>query len=621
MLALGVLLGVTLVGGEPSEAVPTRQRAAQRERARPDAAAIAARRHRALVRLSEQVAGARRLLAVTVVDCGQAPAADAAVTVLGADGVAVALGRTDARGVFATEVPEEGAVTVTAALDDHEGGAPPSSDTEVRLDVCPGASVEGRVVDRRGRPVADATVTLGDGLDVAVTDEAGEFVLTDVDLTGDRVSATAEAASAQLALAPLAPFEVRKVELVLETGRRLLGVVVDPKGDPVPYASLVARDFADSDVARARADRLGRFWLKEVPFTPVPVTADDGQGGVGTLFVDALHGSGSRPEPAAGVLRSPAVTGGQPRRAAGLDRYDDEAASVRDDLVITLQPAGRLTVDYVGSYRGAFQVVVVNVDDGDGGGHQPPTQVATLLGPGDVAVLPAPRKYWVVYGDGADVAYCGEVLLTPGAFATVRCGTARLAHIVGRVVDSVGRALPGVWVAVTAPGVGAERVATDQAGRFSVDVETSRTVSAELVAAVPGAGYLPTRRRNVPLAPGETTDLGDLRLDEAADFPGLASQGPFGGIGAQIETTEDGIKLGRIVKGGPLDAADIEAGEIVVAIGEAASGFLPALDAVRLLRGDPGSKVTLRLRKADGSTREVTVERSVIDVESAGWVN
>ena len=576
VLASAVLLGVALDGSGTSEATPTPTPAVTTKRAKPDADTVAARRRRALARLATHVEGASRALAVTVVDCRGAAAGGAAGTVIGADGAALANGQADASGAFTARVPEADAVSVVASLGPHEGGAAPSRDSAVRVDVCPGASVEGRVVDRRGRPVVDATVTLGDGVDVAVTDEAGEFVLTDVDLTGDRIVATAEAASGELALTRLDPFEVRRVELVLETGRRLLGVVLDPAGEPVPYATLTAKDFADQEVARARSDRLGRFWLKEVPFTPVMIVADDGQGGVGQLYV--------------------------------------EADAVRDDLVVTLQPAGRLMVDYQGPYTDAFDVIALV----DGLGDRP-GKVTMLRGPGDVVVLPAPRKYWVVYGE--DHTPCGEVLLTPGQVATVRCGAPREGRIVGRVVDAGGRPLANVGVWLRAPDGIADVRTTDGGGRFVFALATARTLPADVIVQVRGRDYLPTRRRNVPLAPGETTDLGDLRLDAAEDFPGLRSGDPFGGIGAQIETTEDGIRLGRIVRGGPLDVAGVEAGEVVIAIGEAASGFLPALDAVRLLRGAPGSAITLRLRKADGSTREVNVERSVIDVESAGWVN
>ncbi|TNF30695.1 MAG: PDZ domain-containing protein, partial [Deltaproteobacteria bacterium] len=395
-------------------------------------------------------------------------------------------------------------------------------------------------------------------------------------LAAARVTATAEAAGAERALAPLEPFEVRRVELVLETGRRLVGIVVDPHGEPVPYATLTATDFADTVVARARSDRQGRFWLKEVPFTPVTVVADDGDGGVGSLYV--------------------------------------EASGAHADLVVMLQPAGRVTVDYRGPFVGTFEVYAFAEGDQDR-----PSPVAQLRGNGDVVVLPAPRKYWVVYGE--EQRLCGTVLLTPGEVATVRCGEERPATVVGRLVDADGAPVAGGSVGMRAMDGRVERTTAGPDGRFALSMAVGETLGVELAAYAHAGTYLPTRRRNVPLSPGETTDLGDLRLDRVDDFPDLGSRTPFGGLGAQIQAVEDGIALGRIVKGGPLDVAGVEAGEIIVAIDEAASGFLPALDAVRLLRGAPGSSIRLRLRKADGSTHEVDVERSVIDVESAGWVN
>jgi len=578
LLVGGVLLGVSLEGGEPSEATPPPSTTRETVRERPDAAAIAARRRRALARLSRHIEGERRPLTVSVLDCRGAVARGADVTVLGADGRPLASGIADDAGRFEARVPKDGAVTVVAGVEDHEGGAGPSTDPAMTVGICPGGTVEGRVLDRRGDPVADVTVTLGDGLDVAVTDARGEFVLTDVDLVADYVSATAEASGAERELTPLEPFEVRRVELVLETGRRLVGVVLDPHGEAVPYATLTATDFSDTEVARARSDRHGRFWLKEVPFTPVTVVADDGDGGVGSLYVEASEG--------------------------------------HDDLVVTLQPAGRIAVDYRGPYRGPFDVIALV-----GGSDEAITgRVASLSGYGDVAILPAPRKYWVRYGE--EQTLCGEVLLTPGEVATVKCGEARPASIVGRIIDRDGVPVPGATITVRSADGAVERsAAASWNGEFLLEVAANQTVGVFLEVSTIGDFYLPTRRRNVPLSPGETTDVGDLRVDRVEDFPGLRSRERFGGLGAQIDAVDDGIRIGRVVKGGPLDLAGVEAGEVIIAIDEAASGFLPALDAVRVLRGPPGSAIRLRLRSLGGATREVEVERSVIDVGASGWVN
>ena len=576
-----VALAVAAVGliaasdGPPAASPPETAPLAPRARA-PEAPTLRPRPAEA----ASDSAAAGRTVTVEVRDCGLRPAAGAEVALSRPDGIEVARGRADARGRFRVALLATGPLVATAALGTHEGSTAPEAADTLALSVCPGATLEGRVLDRHGRPVAGATVTLGDGLDVTLTEEDGEFTLTDLALVATQVRASAEGASASAALAPLTPREVRRLDLTLEAGRLLRGWVLDPTGEPVSNANLSARDFADTVVARSRADRQGRFWLREVPLTPVTLFADDGAGGAGSLFVDAL--------------------------ARG------------DDLVITLEPAGRLTVDYRGPHRGSFDVVVVPL--GHGVSHDPPTPVATLAASGDVAVLPAPRKYWVVYGTKDAVALCGEVLLTPGAFATVRCGSPEDARVIGRVVDARGRPIAGAIVAVMSPGTGLVEAEAGADGRFTVALAVTRTQSAGLAARTLDGAFLPTRRRNVPLGPGETTDVGELRLDAADAFPELGRAGPFGGIGAQVETVEDGIRLGRVVRGGPLDRAGVRPGEVITAIGEAASGFLPSLDAVRLLRGAPGSAVTLRVRGPDGATREVRVERAVIDVDAAGWV-
>ncbi|PIE16817.1 MAG: hypothetical protein CSA66_07110, partial [Proteobacteria bacterium] len=413
--------------------------------------------------------------------------------------------------------------------------------------------------------------------------------LTDLFLTASRVSATAEAASAEASFEPLAPFEVRALTLTLKTGRRLAGAVVDHHDEPVSYASVVARDFSDRVVARVRGDRSGRFWLRDVPLTPLIVTVEDGRGGVGRAFVAA----------------------------------DD----VRDDVLVRLNPAGMLTVDYVGPHDGTFSVheasplIASDPLDGLDRDVELPALAAVLAGTGASAWLPAPRTYWVVYGEGAERRLCGRVFLAPGEREIVACGEARGATLSGRLVDASGAPVVGARVMLMGHGIGRRVGRSDEGGAFRFDVEVDRTASVGLWAADPQGGYLPTRRRNIALGPGRQVDLGSLRLDRREDFPDLGQRGPFGGIGAMVEDDQDGIRLSRIVSGGPLDAAGVQPGDVVIAIGEEASGFLPARDAVRLLRGQPGSVVKLRIRSDGGDFRDVTVERAVIDGDGAGWTN
>lgn len=581
LLAVGVILGASLFGGSAPSVPPTAPAAPDVEASPPvDPERIDRRRRAALTRLLDRTVGPQRAVVVDVRGCARAPGVGADVALLTDAGATAATGRTDADGRVVLRASADAVVTAVVTLDGATASSLPSADGRLAVTACPGATVEGRVVDSRGRPVADATVALGDDLDVAVTDARGEFVLTDVELLADRVTASSGAGRGASELAPLAPYEVRAVELVVDTVRRLTGHVVDVGGAPVGYAEITAWSAQGAAVASARSDRLGRFWLDGVPLDDVTLVAADRDGGLGELRV--------------------------------------AADAPTDGLVVSLEPAGRLTVDYVGTFRGRFDVAVADRARAwptDGG-----AAVASLAA-GEVVTLAAPRAYRVTYEVDGERRLCGQVLLAPGASAIVGCGDARPTEIVGRVVDATGAPLADVEVMVAGAGIGRVYAATGSSGAFSVAFDAQRSTPAMVIVADRARGFLPTRRRNVPVTPGAVTDVGVLRLDHADAFPELGGPGPFGGIGARVEDAPDGILLSAIVAGGPLDRAGVRGGDVVTAIGDQTSGFLPALDAVRLLRGAPGTSLTLRLRDTTGATRDVTIERSVIDVDAAGWVN
>jgi carboxyl-terminal processing protease len=94
--------------------------------------------------------------------------------------------------------------------------------------------------------------------------------------------------------------------------------------------------------------------------------------------------------------------------------------------------------------------------------------------------------------------------------------------------------------------------------------------------------------------------------------------GKFYGIGAQLTYEEGNIKIASVVPGGPAHKnGGVEAGDFIVRVaqeGESAaelSGFT-VQDAVKLIRGKQGTKVTVTLRKKDGTLKNVTLVREEI---------
>lgn len=574
----GLVAVVAAGGGDaPAPEASSEERPAPPTADAPDALDVAraeARARARLDRLLDRAVGETRLLEVTVTDCARAPAEGADVVARGPDGQPADSAVADAAGIARLRVPNDVAVTAFASRGDHEGGSAASRAAAVAIGICPGATVLGRVLDRGGAPAPGTRVVLGEGLDEAEADEAGEFVLTDVELLATGLSAEGPAGSVVSALSPpLRAGESREVTLRLEVGQRLVGWVVDHRGDGVVRAQVTARSFDDRVVGRTSTDRYGRFWLRELPPGGLTLVAESARAGVASVYVPEDHGPG--------------------------------------EVVITLAPAGLLRVDLGG--HGAARVVAGDTDE------RGPT-LATVASGGAVS-LPAPATYDVLTGEGEAERLCGHVLLLPGAEQLVRCGAPGVATVVAKVVAREGGApLAGIPVVVA---VAAARypATSDASGRVRVAVPVERTEVGLLRASSWAGEWLPGDRRNVPLVPGETTDLGDIGLDPRSAGEALRAPGPYGGIGGMLANVEDGIALERVVAGGPLDAAGAVPGDVITAIGDAASGYLPATEAVRLLRGEAGSRVKLRLRGADGRTREVELEREVIDVEQRGWVD
>ena len=105
-------------------------------------------------------------------------------------------------------------------------------------------------------------------------------------------------------------------------------------------------------------------------------------------------------------------------------------------------------------------------------------------------------------------------------------------------------------------------------------------------------------------------------------FPPAESQqfqqdirGSFGGIGAEI-----GIKKGIVtviapLKGNPAERAGIKAGDKIFKVDDTLTGDLNLDEAVRLIRGSPGTKVRLTImRDSFDRTREFAITREIIKV-------
>ena len=102
----------------------------------------------------------------------------------------------------------------------------------------------------------------------------------------------------------------------------------------------------------------------------------------------------------------------------------------------------------------------------------------------------------------------------------------------------------------------------------------------------------------------------------------MAMSGKLEGIGARLQKKNDNVKIVEIISGGPAwRGEEVEVGDEILKVKqenekEAVSVVGMRLDdAVSLIKGPKGTKVTLTLRKVDGTIEEVEITRDVVEIE------
>lgn len=94
-------------------------------------------------------------------------------------------------------------------------------------------------------------------------------------------------------------------------------------------------------------------------------------------------------------------------------------------------------------------------------------------------------------------------------------------------------------------------------------------------------------------------------------------EGTLVGIGAEIEVQDGLLKVVTPLKGSPAEKAGLMPGDAIIKIDNASTADLSLIDAVKKIRGEKGSTVTLTIiRKDMKKAFDVSIVRDDIDVES-----
>ncbi|HBF13738.1 MAG TPA: peptidase S41 [Deltaproteobacteria bacterium] len=95
------------------------------------------------------------------------------------------------------------------------------------------------------------------------------------------------------------------------------------------------------------------------------------------------------------------------------------------------------------------------------------------------------------------------------------------------------------------------------------------------------------------------------------------TEGRFGGVGIEISVKDSVLTVVAPIEGSPADKAGIKAGDRILKIDSKLTKDLSLIDAVHMMRGNKGEKVTLSIwREGLTKTQDFTLVRDIIRVES-----
>jgi carboxyl-terminal processing protease len=96
--------------------------------------------------------------------------------------------------------------------------------------------------------------------------------------------------------------------------------------------------------------------------------------------------------------------------------------------------------------------------------------------------------------------------------------------------------------------------------------------------------------------------------------------GTFEGVGIQIGSKDDSIKIISPIKGTPGERAGLRPGDTILAVDEKPTSDLSIDQVVSMIRGPKGSKVVLTiLREKDKGSKDIEITRALIKVPTIEW--
>ena len=109
---------------------------------------------------------------------------------------------------------------------------------------------------------------------------------------------------------------------------------------------------------------------------------------------------------------------------------------------------------------------------------------------------------------------------------------------------------------------------------------------------------------------------------EDKDVFDMRMSGNFEGIGARLQKKMDQVKVNEIISGGPAwRGNELEVGDVILKVRQENEEQALSIvgmrldDAIKFIKGPKGTKVTLTVKKVDGTLKDITITRDVVELE------
>ncbi len=109
---------------------------------------------------------------------------------------------------------------------------------------------------------------------------------------------------------------------------------------------------------------------------------------------------------------------------------------------------------------------------------------------------------------------------------------------------------------------------------------------------------------------------------EDKDVFDMRMSGSFEGIGARLQKKMDQVKVNEIISGGPAwRGNELEVGDVILKVKQEDEEQPLSIvgmrldNAIKFIKGPKGTKVTLTVKKVDGTLEDITITRDVVELE------